>query len=30
MDTDDLIYETEADSLTQQTNLWLPKQKWEG
>ena len=29
-DTNELIYETETDSETQKTNLWLPKGKGDG
>ena len=29
-DTNELIYETETDSQTQKTNLWLPKGKGSG
>ena len=28
--TNKLIYKTETDSLTQETNLWLPKERWGG
>ena len=28
-DTNELIYETEIDSQTQKTSLWLPKEKGE-
>ena len=29
-DTNELIYETDTDSETQETNLWLPKEKGGG